>query len=141
MSAATSARLARYDTIKFKQLPLAGSVTAYQGTMCAADTSAGVVTPAASGSTTLLNIGQFDETINNSSNTGTVLINVCLDREIKVCWYQNATGANAVTQLFSTCYMLDNQTVQSTSSGNSRAGRVWAISTTKGVAVESLDLV
>ena len=141
MTAAASARWAKFDTIRYKQLPLNAGVKAWQGTMCAADTVNGWVTPAVSGNANLINIGQFDESIDNSAVTGTgTLVNVCLDKEIKVQWYANATGANAVTTLFTTAYMLDNQTVQSTSSGNSKAGRVWAISASKGVAVEATDL-
>jgi hypothetical protein len=140
MSAATTARWAMFDTIKYKQFPLKAGVIAYQGTMAAADTANGWVTPAVSGNTDLINVGQFDETIDNTNGTTATLINVCLDREIKVNWYANATGGNAVTVLFSTAYMLDNQTVQSTSSGNAAAGRVWAINTTKGVAIEATSL-
>ena len=118
MTAATQARWAKFDTIRYKQFPLQAAVKAYQGTMCAADIVNGWVTPAVSGNTNLINIGQFDETIDNTSGTTATLINVALDHEIKVSWYANATGGNAVVTLFTTAYMLDNQTVQSTSSGN-----------------------
>jgi hypothetical protein len=51
-------------------------------------------------------------------------------------WWDNASGGAAVTGLFSLCYMLDDHTVTNASSGNSVAGRVWAIDTTKGVLVQ-----
>jgi hypothetical protein len=138
MSAATAARWARFDTIRYKQFPLQTGVSAYQGTMAAADIVNGWVTPAAPGNANLINIGQFDETVLVAA--AGQLINVCLDREIKVSWYANATGSNAVTTIFTNCYMLDNQTVQATASSNAVAGRVWALSTTKGVAVEATSL-
>jgi hypothetical protein len=136
MTAAVSARWARYDTIRYKQFPMQTGVTAWQGTMCAADVVNGWVTPAVSGNGNLINIGQFDESI--AVAVSGQLINVCLDHEIKVSWYNNATGGSAVTTLFTNCYMLDNQTVAA--SGSAVAGRVWAISATKGVAVEATSL-
>jgi len=49
--------------------------------------------------------------------------------------------ANAVTasNLFADVYILDDQTVTTASSGNSKAGRVWAVDA-DGVCVESYTL-
>lgn len=142
MSALTQARMGIEQTIKNFSFPLAGSVKAWQGGMACADTSAGVVTPGVAGSTTLLRIGEFAESIDNSASTATAKVLVFLDKEIVVRWFDNSTGGSAVTaaNLFSDVYIADDHTVTTTSSGNSKAGRVWAVDSLKGVAVEAYTL-
>jgi hypothetical protein len=138
MAALTGPRLARSQTVKTIMLPLKGSATAYRGGMCAADTANGWVLPATQAAG-LLNIGQFEADNNNSANTGTSFVNVTLSREFEGQWYDNATGANAVvaSNLFATCYILDDHTVtMSTGSNGIAAGRVWALDPLRGVLVQ-----
>lgn len=142
MSALGQARMPIELRLKNISLPLAGSTAAYQGGIACGDTSVGLVTKGAAGSTTLLRIGLFAETIDNSASTATAKVLVSLDKEIITQWFDNATGANAVlaTDLFNDVYMLDDHTVTKASSGNSKAGRVWAVDALKGVAVQATTL-
>ena len=125
-------------TLKNIHLPLATNQTAWQGGRAAIDTSTGTVKACASGNTNLVPIGDFTESLTTTSAAGT--IGVALDHEIVCRWWDNVTGGNAVTTLFTTCYMLDDHTVTNSASGNAAAGRVWALDATKGVLVENTGL-
>jgi hypothetical protein len=122
-------------------LPLDGSQKAFIGGIACGDSSTGGVKPGQA-STTLLRIGEFAQTIDNSASTAQITVMVSLDHEVFARWYDNATGANKVlvTDLFNDVYMLDDHTVTKASSGNSKAGRVWGVDTLKGVLVESQTL-
>lgn len=122
----------------YKVLPLGASKLAYRGGRACIDTSTGYVVPAVAGSATLIPIGYFDETVDNSSGSaGDLSVNVRLEKEISVGWWNNDTGTAVVaTDLGKTCYLKDDQTVTMSSTGNSAAGRVWAVDTTDGVAVQ-----
>jgi hypothetical protein len=139
-AALTQARMPEELRFKSIALPLSASTTAYQGGMACIDSSAGEVTPGAAGNSGLTRIGNFAETCDNSDGTGTAMVVVTLDKEVVCQWYDNATGANAVDTLFTTAYCLNDQTVTKASSSNSAAGRVWAIDSVKGVAVETTNL-
>ena len=142
MAALTQARMPIETRLNTVALPLAASATAWQGGMACADTSAGTVKPGAASNANLLRIGLFAESIDNSASTATTQILVKLDHEVVVQWFDNATGGNAVTSsnLFADVYILDDHTVTTSSSGNSKAGRVWAVDSVKGVAVETYTL-
>lgn len=139
MAALTQKRMTRFDTLKTVSLPLA-TQTVYQGGIACYDTGAlGSVKKGASGSATLVKIGEFAENADNSGgNAPRVLVK--LDREVFAQWYDNSTGGNALTtsNIFGLAYIADDHTVTSSSSGNSVAGRVWDIDTVKGVLVEKL---
>lgn len=140
MAALTGPRAARYTTIKSAQFPLGAGLKAYQGGRAYADSSANCVKPGVSGNANLNPIGIFPQTVDNSAGTGTLLCQVDLDKEILIQWLDNATGSNAVTlasNLFQDVYCLDDHTVTTSSSGNSKAGRVWAVDSVKGVGVQS----
>lgn len=139
MGALTQARTSKAKTLGTVSLPLGAGLKAFQGGIACADTSAAVVKPGASGNANLLKIGEFAESVDNSAGTGTAQVNVRLDHELDGRWYDNATGGNAVTasNLFADCYILDDHTVTTSSSGNSKAGRVWGVDTIKGVLVVS----
>ncbi len=123
-------------------LPLAASQSVFQGGIACADITTGTVKKGAAANANLLRIGEFNETFDNSAGTGTVQVNVLLDHEVVCRWYDNDTGANkvAASDLFSDVYILDDHTVTTSSSGNSKAGRCWAVDSVKGVAVESYTL-
>jgi hypothetical protein len=123
--------------LKITALPIPGSVAVWQGNMACIDTSAGLAKPGASGNANLIRVGLWEESVDNSGSTATSFALVSLDREVVCQWFDNDTGSNAVTasNLFSEVYILDNHTVTTSSSGNSKAGRVWAVDSVKGVAV------
>lgn len=125
--------------LKNVALPLAGSATAWQGGMACIDVAAGTVKPGAAANANLVRVGNFADSLDNSASTATAQVLVALDREVVAQWYDNATGGNAVTLLFSDVYILDDHTVTTASSGNSKAGRVWAIDSVKGVAVATTN--
>ena len=141
MAALTQARMLRTQALNTIPLPLAGSTSVFQGGMACADTSNGTVTKGGS-STTLVRIGTFAQTLDNSGSTATTQVMVALEREVFATWFDNATGGNAVlsTDLFNDVYALDDHTVTKASSGNSKVGRVWAVDTVKGVLVEAYTL-
>lgn len=131
-------------TLKDVALTLAGSVKAAQGCRACADTATHTAKPAVAGTSTLKSFGEFMETLDNSASTATTQVMVSLDRQVFARWYENSTGANAVTAaacLYDTnIYWADDHTVTTSSSGNSSAGRCWAVDPVYGVLVQSLDL-
>lgn len=142
MSALTQARMSEEFQFSSIALPLAASQSVFQGGIACADTTTGTVKKGAAANANLLKIGEFAETYDNSAGTASVQVLVRLDHEVTAYFYDNATGANAVTatDLFTDVYILDDHTVTKASSGNSKAGRVWAVDAVKGVAVESYTL-
>ncbi len=62
--------------------------------------------------------------------------------ELHLHWFANAGGGDAVasTDLGEDCFLHDDQTVSITSTGKPRAGRVWAVDSTKGVLVEKITI-
>lgn len=141
MSALTGPRIQREFRAKNIALQLAASQSVQLGGIACGDTSDGTVKKGAV-STTLIKIGEFAETVDNSAGTGTTGVLVSLDREIVCRWYDNATGANKVlsSDLFNDVYIQDDHTVTKASSGASKAGRVWAVDANLGVAVEAYTL-
>lgn len=140
MSALNQARMPIELRLKVVALPLAAALVAHEGGMACIDTSAGSVKPGVAGNANLVRVGDFQESVDNSAGTATTPVMVNLDREVVCKWFDNATGAAAVVALFSTAYIADDHTVTVTSSGNSASGRVWAIDSVKGVAVETTNL-
>ena len=134
MAATTQARSPLTVTFETMPLPLAASTNAYQGSMACIDTSAHVCTPGASANANLIRVGDFAQTVLNTLGS-TVPVNVRFDTEKTFEWYNNDSGT-PVTALFTNCYILDNQTVTGSASGNSVAGRVWQLDTVKGVLIE-----
>jgi hypothetical protein len=114
---------------------LKSGVLAEKGKMAAIDTADGSVTKGAT-STTLIPLGIFAETL---TGNGTLQIQVELFEEIVGRWWNNDTGA-AVTaaMLGQACYIKDDQTVTSLSTGASKAGTVMAVDAIKGVLVHSI---
>jgi len=141
MTALVQARMGRETAVKEIQLALAAGAVAYQSGRCCIDTATNTVKPPAGGVNTLVSIGQFAETVDNSAGTGTTLVNVDLDEEIFLRWYDNATGGAAIAEpsLGKTAYWVDNNTVGGTAGSNSKAGRVWFTDPVNGVAVQAVD--
>lgn len=88
----------------------------------------------------LFYIGKFDETID--ATLAETMINVNLGMEIEIEWWANDTVSPVTAaMLCSVCYILDDQTVSSDGSGRSTAGRIWAVDSVKGVAVQKTAAV
>ena len=149
MSALTQARfpnrVTRQSTIAMPMTTGAG-MKVFRGSRVCVDTSTHFLAPFVSGNANLIPVGTAQADVDNTSGTGTVYVLVLLDHEVVLNWYDSVTGAGAVsttvggTSLFQTVYGSDDHTVTTTSSGNSRAGRVWDCTSTNGVAVENIDL-
>jgi hypothetical protein len=136
MTALAAARRIREERWKFKEFTLASGNIAYQGGSACLDLSAGKVVPA-SAAEGLLHIGVFAETVDATAADASVGVN--LVEEIALVWYANAgSGTVASTDLGQVCYFADDQTVTMTGAGGPVAGRVWAVDTSKGVAVQKL---
>jgi hypothetical protein len=134
-----TARMTKEERWKKHLFPLSAGETAERGKMACLDTSTGECV-AGQASTTLIHIGSFAEDVDNSAGGSAVPVNVDLDRELVVRYWDNDTGsAVAASDVGSDCYILDDSTVTMTSAGHSKAGRVWAVDTVRGVAVEAFS--
>ena len=135
-------RSAFFDTVGQKLLPLAINAKANRGCIACGDTSSGTVKQAASGNANLVPLGLFDADYDNTAGAGTVLVNIEFFHELICYWFDSVTGAGAVTSsnLFADVYMSDNHTVTTTSSGNSKIGRVLGTDTLKGILVQPYSL-
>lgn len=139
MAALTAARVvgSLRSTIKKVTLPLVAGGTAWENGVACIDTSAaGVVKPGASGSTTLIRIGLFTQSVNNSAGGATVPIGVDLDEEIILTWFDAASsGTPTIANLFAEMYLASDHEVTTTASGNSKAGIMWALGGTFGIGM------
>lgn len=138
MTAAAANRGNKEEQWKFIQFTLLSGKVAFQG--ASASLRAGKVVPTAVGSNlTDRVIGSFAEKVDATLADKLVLVD--LIEEITVRWYANAAGGAALlsTDLGSVAYFLDDQTVTNDPAANVPAGRVWAVDSTKGVAIEKLD--
>lgn len=131
MSALTAARvqLALLQKIKSISYPLAVGAKAFEGGVACYDTGAFGSVKQAAVSTTLVGIGLFRQTFDNSSGSGTVPIGVELFHECDIAWLDSVTGGGAITiaNLFQTVYYASDHEVTTTSTGASVAGRVFSI--------------
>lgn len=116
---------------------LTSAAAAVKGEVACIDTSTGKVTVGGT-STTLMPVGWFNE---SKTGDGSATVQVRLFREIVGAWWTNDSDPNAVDSgdIGSTCYVKDGSTVSASSASSTRsiAGRVWAISATRGVLVEA----
>ena len=129
------ARMTRNEAWGYFEHPLTGAAVAERGELACIDTATGLLVLGAT-SATLLPIGYFDE---DATGDGTTNVRVRLFRDIVIHWWAN-DGATAVVaaDIGSLCYVLDERTVTGDATGASAAGRVWAVNTTNGVAVEMI---
>lgn len=137
MSALSAAREApKFRVLDQLRLPLNGGSIAYAGGMACLDTADGACKPGAA-ATTLVNVGVFGETVDNSAGSdGDKKVNVQLHRVVRAqCWL-NVAGGNAVTAAYlgSDVYILDDQTVTIDATGHSKAGRCWGVEVIDGVS-------
>jgi hypothetical protein len=141
MGALAQARMVREVSFKSVALLLAASQHVYQGGIACGDTSTGTVKKGAT-STTLVFLGEFQDTIDNSAGSSSVGCVVSLPKIVIARWYDNdLAGTPAVAaNVFSDCYVLDDHTVTMVSTGASKAGRIWKVDSNLGVLVEQYTL-
>ena len=127
--------MSRQERWDYHLMPLSAGEVADKGALACIDTSTGEVV-AGQASTTLLPIGWFDESVDNSAGMDTVDVNVKFFVELTVAFWANSGGsAVASSDVGSSCYIEDDRTVSMSSSGNSVAGMVILVDTRKGVGV------
>jgi hypothetical protein len=139
MTALAAERARRVETWKYKDFTLAVGNKAWKGGRAAVLLGTNTVVPASS-APGLFVIGSFAETVDATAAAKTVSVD--LEREIVLERYVNATSTDACasTNLCGIAYLLDDQTATITPTGRSVAGRIWDVDSTKGVAIEKLDL-
>lgn len=130
MAALTSPRvqLTFRETIKKVVYPLAAGAKAWENGMACVDTAAaGVVKPGAV-STTLIRIGLFTQSVDNSAGGTAVPVGVDLDEEITIDWFDSVASGGTVTiaNLFQVLYIASDHELTTTSTGASKAGIMWA---------------
>lgn len=137
MTALAQERMSRVEKWKYRQFTLASGNKGWKHGIAVGDASTGKVEPGHA-ETDLLNIGRFAETIDAAA--GDKLVNIEFPEEKTVEWFANGTAGDAVAaaDVFGICYILDDQTVSILPTGKSVAGRIWAVDSVMGVAVERL---
>lgn len=129
------ARMTRNEAWEYVEIPLTNTDVVERGEMAVLDTGTGLVTLGAV-STTLRPIGYFDE---DRTGDGTTDVRVRLFQEIRIHWWENDSGTAVVAaDVGSLCFILDERTVSGDGTARSAAGRVWAVNTVNGVAVEMI---
>lgn len=114
-------------------LVLTNASAAVKGEIACFNTATGIV-DIVSAITTLLPIGYFSE---SKTGDGSAEVGIDLFQGLDLQWFDNDTGTPVVTtDIGNECYLKDGRTVIMTASTRSRAGRVWAISASKGVLVQ-----
>lgn len=137
MTALANERMSSREAWDYHLFTLTSGTKAYKNAVAAIDLGSGKVVPGAT-RTDLFVIGKFAETVDATLADKPVNVNLC--RELWVEWLTNDTGSPVLaTDLGALCYVKDDQTVTQSPTGASIAGRVWAVDSTKGVAVEMLD--
>ena len=137
MTALSAERMLTHNVFSSRKFTLAASNAAYKGGIACIDLSTGRV-ERGHVETDLFYIGVFAETKASSASEQQVLVN--LQREVIAYWFINGSSIDD-TDIGSLCYIDDDQTVSTTASGKSYAGRIWDVDTTLGVLVERLEAV
>lgn len=141
MSALITQRSPTDKPIQSVALPLDASVKAFQGARLYWDTATGFVKPGVAGNAGLIDAGTAQQTVDNTAGgAGAAYVLTLLPDELHCQWVANA-ASNPVTALGGLCYVYSDHEVTASSSGNSVAGRVWALDPFKGVLVQSLTSI
>lgn len=140
MAALTKERGKKDFFAKKIRLKIGANMKAYKGAAACFDSTAAGNVVQGKASTTLTRIGVFAETVDNTGGpAGALLVNVELDREVYGQWFAN-DGSVTAAAIGTDVYMADDHTVSTTATGSSKAGRVWAVDSQLGVAVEAYTL-
>lgn len=137
MTALATAAARREERWAFKQYTLASGNKAYQGGSIFLNPATGkVVSGANVVAVGLLFLGYATENVDATS--ADLPVNVNLIDEITLTWWDNGTSTDAIasTDVGATAYALDDHTVSILATGKSAIGRVLAVDSVKGVAVE-----
>jgi len=117
-----------------RKVPLAATIVVYAGAMVCLDTADGMYKIGVA-STTLINAGIAQESVDSTGTAaGATLCNIKFHRPITGRWFLNDSGGGAAVAASrgNDCYIKDDQTVTMTSTGASKAGRVWEVATIDG---------
>lgn len=136
MTALIQEKMSLTERWTYHQFPLAVGNKAFKNGLACLDLSTAKVEPGHVESD-LFVMGRFAETVD--ATLVEKLVNVNFGMEIEVEWWANGTGTIAATDVGSLCYVQDDQTVTITPTGASVAGRIWAVDSVKGVAVQKLN--
>lgn len=121
----------------FKGGLAASAPKVWKGTLACGTTATGtVVNP--STATTLVPLGLFNQTVDNSAGGSAVDIEIDFVKERTFIWMVN-DGAIGAGDIFSAAYTKDNQTVTKTSTGASKIGTIVAVDSIKGVLITLVE--
>jgi hypothetical protein len=120
----------------YKVFTLLSGQNVFQGASLCVQHSSGKLVESAGGPG-LFFVGLAAEAVDASAADKQINVNLC--DEVTVFRFVNATAGNAIaaTDIGRPCYFLDDQTVSINAVGP-LAGRIWDVSTTKGIAVEKM---
>lgn len=123
-----------HESWDYHEFTLASTKIAYKGGLCAIKLGTGKVVPSTGASDELV-IGRFAQY--RDATSADKLVNVRLNEPFEAHWMANGSSI-ASTDLGAICYVADDQTVSLSpkSTGMSVAGRVWAVDSVRGVAVQ-----
>lgn len=132
--------MTRNEAWGWAEIPLTAAETGEKGELVCIDTATGLLRMGAAGVATLRPIGTLDNGNGVTTGDGTTLVRVKLFDEIRIHWFDNDTGGTPVVaaDIGSLAYVFDKRTVTGDSVGNAPAGRVWAINSLYGVAIEAV---
>ena len=137
MAAATAARITGTLRAPIKKVtyPLAAGAKAFEGCMACIDTANLGSVVQGKVSTTLVRIGLFTGTFDNTAGGATVPIGIDLDEEIWLTWFDSVTGGGAITiaNLFQVAYIATDHELTTVTTGASKAGIIWAIGGAFGI--------
>lgn len=139
MTALLMERMRSFDRWTYKRFPVAfGTDKIWKHAMVGINLATGKVEPAVAGATLFI-IGVANQTLDVSAALvdGSLDVNLC--KEIEVEWWAS-DGAIDAGDVGSLCYAADDQTV-TLAAGGCVAGRVWAVDSVMGVAVEKLSYI
>lgn len=136
MTALTQERARSQNPRSFHDYTLASGFKAYRGAQLVYNTSTNKVEVATgTGGPNLVAIGTAVRTVDATLADKT--ISVEFPREVALEWYVNDTAGTpiAATDVFKTCFLLDDQTVTAVEEGHTPFGVVWGVDSAKGVLV------
>jgi hypothetical protein len=142
MTALAKDRQGAHEKWGYHLFTLVSGTIAFKNGAAGLDCATGKVRPMRAGDSDLLFIGWFDRAVDATAADKPVQVR--FPREIHVEWFENSTAGDAIaaTDVGKIVYLADDQTVALTpGTGRSAAGRVWAVSSTDGVAVEPMASV
>lgn len=135
MAALTGPRAQVIERWTHHMFILAAGERVFRGSAIVGDPATGRVRRPAAATAGLLHLGYSDEDVD--ATAGEKEVSVDLGMEIEVRWLAN-DGTITAADVFGLCYLLDDQTVTGTGTGNSLSGRIWAVEAARGVAVQVL---